>query len=859
MKHRQQIIIGFGIVILPPLLSVIWTLSYSRQVNQRVAELTDPMFPILSETNDIAQQVDDLTNLFLDAALSPDEYDLDGCRLAADDLLSRIDNLIVLTQRIDARDLGGVPENLQLLRQYAGDYIAGSLKLLEEKQSESWLSQALPVHQTSNNMRMSLESLRGEINQTFAFKLDTMGQLAVQTRNVTLTTTTAAFLFGAFLALVLANRFGKQDEALYRANKKLGLSNNELQSANDLLENEVQIRIRAEEALRLSLEHEEALASVSELFTATLTPNLRKMVSILGETGKVDAAFLIIMTTSRDEIEQNLVWFAPHVSEHDRNRFHPELQGHPTWNGVLSKGKNLVVKQIEAPEAGHEGNFHRSGIESVLMVPITSDEDAFRGYMGFAKWDPHPWGKEDERILRVSCEILVNYLARKEAEERLKHDAFHDGLTGLPNRSLFMDRLTHMLERVERKTGNIGAVLFLDLDRFKPINDSLGHLVGDELLVQVAHRIRGCVRGMDTVARLGGDEFTILLEETSGRDEVEMIAQRIIDALGRPFKLGGNPVHTSASIGITLCEGHYQKPEDILRDADIAMYGAKSQGKARYEIFDEKRYAHNSAVLQLESGLRKALKKKEFQLFYQPMICAETGKLLSFEALLRWNKDGVEFVSPARFIPLAEEIGLIGPIGRWVIRETIQQIRAWLDAGLPAYPVAVNVSPKQFFDQDLPDYIGELIKAYDVPSNCLQVEITESLLMDNLSLHVAMLNRLKDMGLRISVDDFGTGYSSLNYLKRLPIHVVKIDRGFIREIPDDNDDAAITSAIIAMAHSLKLLVVAEGVETEEQLRFLKERGCDKFQGYYFSRPLPKDEATLFIKEGKIFDVQPAGC
>ncbi|MBI4641552.1 MAG: EAL domain-containing protein [Candidatus Tectomicrobia bacterium] len=446
---------------------------------------------------------------------------------------------------------------------------------------------------------------------------------------------------------------------------------------------------------------------------------------------------------------------------------------------------------------------------------------------------------------------------RKRAEEQLLHDAFHDGLTGLPNRTLFVDRLGRAIARAKRREDYIFAVLFLDLDRFKVVNDSLGHMIGDQLLIALTRRLEICLRNGDTVARLGGDEFAILLDDVKDLNDATRVADRIQKDLATPFNLSGQEVFTTSSIGITLSTTGYDRPEDILRDADTAMYRAKALGKARYEIFDTTMHARAVALLQLEANLRRAIERQEFQVYYQPIVSLGTGRITSFETLVRWQHPQRGLVSPGEFIPVAEETGLIVPIGEWVLRTACAQNKAWQEAGLPRLSVAVNLSARQFQDQNLPDLIQQVLAETGMAAHDLKLEITESIAMQNIDLSITVLNELSAMGMQVSIDDFGTGYSSLAYLKRFPVSTLKIDRSFVRDIPGDVDDAAITSAIIAMAHSLKLKVIAEGVETEEQLAFLRSHQSDEMQGYLFSRPVPAEAFTKLLQEGRSLFINPS--
>ena len=449
---------------------------------------------------------------------------------------------------------------------------------------------------------------------------------------------------------------------------------------------------------------------------------------------------------------------------------------------------------------------------------------------------------------------LSDITARKHAEEQLVHDAFHDGLTGLPNRALFMDRLERVIERAKRLETYSFSVLYLDLDRFKAVNDSLGHEIGDRLLVQVAHRVQLCVRSADTVARLGGDEFVILLEDIGNAREATRVADRIQNDLALPFQLNGHRVFTSVSTGIVLCDTGCQCSEDILRDADIAMYRAKALGKARYELFDDKMRDHILARLELESDLRAGVEHGEFVLHYQPIVSLLNNRLVALEALVRWVHPQRGLLPPGEFIPVAEETGLIIPIGKWVLGEACHQMRTW-QASFPQarnLVVSVNLSTKQFAQADLPEQIAEILRDTNLDPGSLSLEITESVIMEDAVEGASMLARLKALGVAVQIDDFGTGYSSLSYLQQFPVHTLKIDRSFIQRmtVPGDGRGSGyeIVQTILTLARQLGLEVVAEGVETQEQLEGLKSLDCGYGQGYLFCRPLAEQKIEGLIEE-----------
>ncbi|HKZ79201.1 MAG TPA: EAL domain-containing protein [Pyrinomonadaceae bacterium] len=439
---------------------------------------------------------------------------------------------------------------------------------------------------------------------------------------------------------------------------------------------------------------------------------------------------------------------------------------------------------------------------------------------------------------------------RKRAEDRLHHDAFHDALTGLPNRALFMDHLKLAIARLQRREDQIFAVLYIDLDRFKIVNDSLGHMVGDELLVGIARRLESCLRPGDTIARLGGDEFTVLLEDIGNGMDVTQIAERVQMELSQPFTLTGREVFTTVSIGIALSSKEYERPEEILRDADTAMYQAKSLGKARHEIFDSGMHAQAIKLLQLETDMRRALERQEFLVVYQPIMSLGTGKIRGFEALVRWPHPERGLISPMDFIPVAEDTGMIVQLGEWVLREACQQMHKWqmLFPSDPAIFMSVNLSVRQFSQQDLIERVMAILKETKLPATSLKLEITESAVMENVETAIKMLKHLRDLGVQLSMDDFGTGYSSLSYLHRFPINTLKIDRSFITRMVENTENAEIVRTICGLAQNLEMDVVAEGVETTEQLAILRALGCKYAQGYFFSKPLDNASAEAFLCE-----------
>ncbi|MFL6276380.1 MAG: putative bifunctional diguanylate cyclase/phosphodiesterase [Blastocatellia bacterium] len=439
---------------------------------------------------------------------------------------------------------------------------------------------------------------------------------------------------------------------------------------------------------------------------------------------------------------------------------------------------------------------------------------------------------------------------RKRAEAQLIHDAYHDALTGLPNRSWFTEQLGQALSAARSDPRAGFAVLFLDLDRFKIINDSMGHLFGDQLLINTAERLKASVRPGDKIARLGGDEFTVLMSGLTESAEVIQIVERIQREVSLPFVLNGFETFTTASIGIALSELGYDKPEELLRDADTAMYQAKSLGKAQHVIFDKRMHLRALNLLQLESDLRRAIDRGEFRVQYQPIISLSNGTLSGFEALVRWHHPERGLISPDEFISVAEETGLIVPLGKWVLAEACGQMKLWearFGADLPLL-MSVNLSSRQFMDANLLDQILQIVAETRIDPRKLKLEITESVVMENIEVATQMLNQLRAIGVGLSIDDFGTGYSSLSYLHRLPINTLKIDRSFVSRMNDQNENYEIVRTIVLLAQNLGLGIIAEGVETIEQVARLAELKCDHGQGFFFSRPIDADSALLLVEK-----------
>jgi diguanylate cyclase (GGDEF)-like protein/PAS domain S-box-containing protein len=521
----------------------------------------------------------------------------------------------------------------------------------------------------------------------------------------------------------------------------------------------------------------------------------------------------------------------------------------PAMVAIETRQPVVVTDVASTPPSSWRDATIAHEMRSCFSTPVlASDGQRVLGVLDVYTRRPSEPSDEERQIASLVTHLAAIAIERKEFEDRLAHQSMHDPLTGLPNRTLFLDRLAQAVARCRRTEAQV-AVLFFDLDRFKVVNDSLGHDAGDELLVDVARRLESVVRPGDTVARFGGDEFTVLCEDLpfdDARARALEIAQRLSVALNTPFTLQTHETFLSASIGISLALHGDERPEELLRDADAAMYHAKELGRGRVEVFDDELRTRALDRHATETALHQALQRGEFCLFFQPIVSLDQGRCVGVEALVRWQHPGRGLVPPNEFIPLAEETGLIVELGAWVLEEAARHAARWqLDHDDP-FLVAVNLSARQLAQPDLVERVAAVIERTGASADNLCIEITESVLMDDAESTIATIARLRDIGVRMSIDDFGTGYSSLGYLKRFPVDIVKIDRSFVDGLGTDNGDTAIVRAVIELAHALDMRVVAEGVEREEQLVELVERGCDEAQGYYFAPPQPADDVRELL-------------
>lgn len=580
---------------------------------------------------------------------------------------------------------------------------------------------------------------------------------------------------------------------------------------------------------------------------------ISKALSTLGRAAEVDRVYIyenhLHAATGEIAMSMRHEWVRKEIKptihqSHWQNQTYRAL-GVTHWYDILLTGQSIksITRELSPIE---QALLKKDSILSIIMVPILIGSHLW-GYIGFddCRTERH-WSNSEEAILQAMASSLGGALRRRETEATIRHQALHDQLTQLPNRMLFQDRLSVFLSAAQRHASQ-GAVLFLDLDRFKAINDTLGHTVGDHLLQEATQRLLSCLRQEDTIARWGGDEFTILLPYLSRPEEIALIVQRILNIMQPPFVLEGHELHVTVSIGIALYPKDGQDAATLVRNADAALYFAKEQGRNTYQFYLPKMNSKASSLLVLNSQLHYALKRSEFVLYYQPIVNVQTGNITGIEALIRWQHPEQGLLTPGAFIPLAEENGLILPIGEWALKTACAQNYAWQAAGLTAVRVAVNLSAQQFQQRDLVNRIAAVLKETGLAPDYLELEITETAVMQDVEFTRSILQALKRMGVHLSVDDFGTGYSSLGYLKQFPLHTLKIDRTFVGELEPSSADAAIISAVIALGQGLTLNVVAEGVETQEQLNILKLLHCQEFQGYLFSKPLSVEDITQLLK------------
>lgn len=587
----------------------------------------------------------------------------------------------------------------------------------------------------------------------------------------------------------------------------------ELERAYNVLEREIHERKRAEKAI-----------DEERTFMQAIIDGVRAPAMIVQPDRKVmmmNAACLAILPSSMVGRERLLCYEAYRQADAPCSGEHHQC----VLDELMRSGKAAICRHKDVTANGEERVYE------LEASPLWNEDGSMHGFL---------------EVVRNITDDLSMEAQLREHQQRLYHLVHHDSLTSLPNRFLLQDRLQRMMVKAKRSNTNVG-ILFLDLDRFKKINETLGHEVGDKLLVGVAEILEGCVRKSDTVARLGGDEFAVILDDLKDVKFAAVVARKILQVLAKPIFVQDFELYASCSIGISVFPADSDNVEDLLRCADTALYRAKETGRNNYQFYTSDMNTRAFEFLLMETGLRKAISNNELEVFYQPQMELSNNRLVGMEALLRWRHPEKGMVSPGDFIPLAEETGLIESIGEWILREACAQNKAWQDAGYPPVCVSVNISARQFRSRDIVAMVGAILQDTGLAPEYLELELTESVIMHDVEATIATFTQLKSMGVKLAIDDFGTGYSSLAYLKLFPIDYLKIDRSFVFNIANEPSDAAIAASVIILAHSMNLKVVAEGVEVVEQLDILREKGCDFVQGFFFSRPLPAKEFVPFFE------------
>ena len=634
----------------------------------------------------------------------------------------------------------------------------------------------------------------------------------------------------------------------------------DIESKNVALESEISERRLAELRLRDHNErltyHRNRLLELAQLDKADFDKALDRILGVAVDTLAIDRASFWRVTRDGNRIVCEKQYFAergPMFSS--AGALALDAEDHPAYFEAMRAKEVIVAPDAIAHPATAslaESYLVPSGVVSTVDIPVWLDGRVVGLVCLEALRTRRTWQAEDVDFasgVAVMVALALEASQRRNAEEQLRHLAHHDTLTGLPNRHLLQDRLKQALAFAGRNRAKV-AVMFLDLDRFKTINDSLGHIVGDQLLGQVAERLTGALRAGDTVCRLGGDEFVIVLSNLKLASDAGTVAGHLLERIAPPFAIDGRELYVSGSIGISIYPDDADGPEALMRNADTAMYHVKESGRNGFQFFAATMNAAANRRLAVETELRAALRRNELELFYQPIVELETRSVRALEALVRWRHPQRGLLPPGAFVSIAEETGLIHQIGHWALGEACAQARLWQDAGYPAVPISVNLSARQFRERDFSDSVRAILQRTGLAPSLLEIEVTEHTLIEQIDNASGALDALAALGVQIAIDDFGVGYSSLSYLKRFAIDRVKIDRSFVRNIPADADGAAITAAIISMSKSLKLRVVAEGVENEQQLEFLAAHGCDEVQGYLFCRPAPASEAArLFGAHG----------
>ncbi len=604
-----------------------------------------------------------------------------------------------------------------------------------------------------------------------------------------------------------------QPRAVRREDSDLEKRTVELERAYSVLEREVQERKRAEKAIESERTYMQTVIDGVGHPAMIVLPD--KSVMMMNEAG-------LAMLPSSYVGQDNVYCYQAYRQS---NRPCSGEDHRCVLDELIKTGEAAICKHKDILENGDERIFE------LEASPLWNEDGTLHGFL---------------EVVRNISEDLSMEGQLREHQERLYHLVHHDTLTSLPNRLLLQDRLQRMMVKANRTKTNV-AMIFLDLDRFKNVNETLGHDVGDKLLITVGNTLEGCVRKSDTVARMGGDEFAVILDDLKDVKFAAVVARKILQALSKPIFVDEYELYATCSIGISVFPSDSDNVEGIMRCADTALYRAKEAGKNNYQFYTSDMNTRAFEFLLLEAGLRKALSNDELVAYYQPQMDLWNNKLIGMEALLRWKHPEKGMVSPGDFIPLAEETGLIDPIGEWVLREACIQNKAWQDEGYPPVSVSVNMSGRQFRRKDIVELVASILEETSLEPQYLELELTESIIMHDVESTINTLKGLKKMGVKLAIDDFGTGYSSLAYLKLFPIDHLKIDRSFVFNISSDANDAAIANSVVVLAHSMNLKVVAEGVETAEQLEILRKQGCDYVQGYFFSKPLSAKEFVPFFE------------
>ncbi len=587
---------------------------------------------------------------------------------------------------------------------------------------------------------------------------------------------------------------------------------------------------------------------------------MQEVCQLTVESGVFAVAWLAMVDRSTDRVDAIASWAAPdglvaaltaaNEAERDGNEHGPIEASLQTGRSILSVDATVdpLMVRWAAPLTEH-------GLRATVVLPLLVAGRQIGVLVLHCTETRHFTELELELLDSLTSDLAyaLDFIAaesrRKQVEAVMHYMAGHDALTGLPNRTLFRDRVDHALARC-REDGGIVGLVFLDLDRFNSINDTLGHTFGDRVLREVADRLREISPDPDLVGRLAGDDFGIIIEGCEDADEIDSVVRRMRRSLASPFRVDGHPVALTASMGVAVFPQDGDNVDRLIRNTDTALYRARARGFNDYAFYTSDMNDQAVERLSLETQLRQALQQREFRVFYQPKVSLATGAIVGAEALVRWLHPEIGSIAPSRFVPMLEETGLIGPVSDWILHTACSQAREWNELGLQPLDVAVNISPLQFRNLELASSIGWIVADAGLDPKRLELELTESLIMEDMDASIELLNELKSLGVKVAIDDFGTGYSSFTYLKRFPIDSIKIDQSFVRTIPESRDDSAIVAAILAMAHNMCLTTVAEGVETEEQVRFLRARGCDMLQGYIFSEPLEQAEFAELLRSGR---------